>query len=267
MELKPLRKPKAKKQPRRAVEKDFRDHLADARYKTLTVPVEASDADEIRSFLTRTSSLWPQPYETRVAARVIEAVVMNLSPVEFIAAPAIYSPVHVLISRGKTTTLAIWVPNRLVTHITELKKQRPKLRAMSDTDAVALLLVEGVARYIRGASTESAMIPADPADVAALKAQIKILTETLNTQAVREDEYYVMAGRVRETENIGKGHKEAAERYKKEGEANKREILKLREDNDKLRNDIKRLTADNSHMIRLLQEPTVQDYLRRTGKL
>ena len=75
---KSLRCVRKKDVQKRVVDKSFRIHPDDLRYRTLTVPIDIYAADEIRIFLKTTASMWPHPQETRVAARLLEAVALNL---------------------------------------------------------------------------------------------------------------------------------------------------------------------------------------------
>jgi hypothetical protein len=145
---KPLRCMRKKDVQKRIVDKSFRVHPDDLRYRTLTVPIDVYDADEIRIFLKNTASMWPQPQETRVAARLLEAVALNLPLVEFIGESSIIPPMRHFIPR-KTIVAGFWFPVAIAERFSAMKALRPKLRTASDTDAVAVFLIEAVSRYIR----------------------------------------------------------------------------------------------------------------------
>jgi hypothetical protein len=145
---KPLRCMRKKDVQKRIVDKSFRVHSDDLRYRTLTVPIDVYDADEIRIFLKNTASMWPQPQETRVAARLLEAVALNLPLAEFIGESSIIPPMRYFIPR-KTIVAGFWFPVAIAERLSAMKALRPKLRTASDTDAVAVFLIEAVSRYIR----------------------------------------------------------------------------------------------------------------------
>ena len=145
---KPLRCMRKKDVPKRVVDKSFRVHPDDLRYRTLTVPIDVYDADEIRIFLKNTATMWSQPQETRVAARLLEAVALNLPLVEFIGESSIIPPMRHFIPR-KTIVAGFWFPVSIAERLSAMKAQRPRLRTASDTDAVAVFLIEAVSRYIR----------------------------------------------------------------------------------------------------------------------
>jgi hypothetical protein len=145
---KPLRCMRKKDVQKRIVDKSFRVHSDDLRYRTLTVPIDVYDADEIRIFLKKTASMWPQPQETRVAARLLEAVALNLPLVEFIGESSIIPPSRCFVLR-RTIVSGFWIPVAIAERLSAMKAQRPKLRTASDTDAVAIFLIEAVSRYIR----------------------------------------------------------------------------------------------------------------------
>ncbi|MBV5327010.1 MAG: hypothetical protein JZU65_05140 [Chlorobium sp.] len=145
---KPLRCMRKKDVQKRIVDKSFRVHPDDLRYRTLTVPIDVYDADEIRIFLKNTASMWPQAYETRVAARLLEAVALNLPLAEFIGESSIIPPMRCFIPR-KTMVTSFWIPVAIADRLSAMKDQRPKLRTFNDTDAVAIFLIEAVSRYIR----------------------------------------------------------------------------------------------------------------------
>ncbi|MFZ4856051.1 MAG: hypothetical protein ACOYL3_06610 [Desulfuromonadaceae bacterium] len=145
---KPLRCMRKKDVQKRIVDKSFRVHPDDLRYRTLTVPIDIYDADEIRMFLKMTAFMWPQPQETRVAARLLEAVALNLPLAEFIGESCVIPPMRHFIPR-KTMVVGLWFPVAIAERLSAMKVQRPRLRTASDTDAVAIFLIEAVSRYIR----------------------------------------------------------------------------------------------------------------------
>jgi hypothetical protein len=145
---KPLRSMRKKGVQKRVVDKSFRVHPDDFRYRTLTVPIDVYDADEIRIFLKNTASMWPQPQETRVAARLLEAVAFNQPLEQFIGESSIIPPSRHFILRS-TVVAGFWFPVAIAERLSAMKAQRPKLRTGSDTDAVAIFLIEAVSRYIR----------------------------------------------------------------------------------------------------------------------
>ena len=49
----------------------------------------------------------------------------------------------------KTTVAGFWFPVAIAERLSAMKALRPKLRTASDTDAVAVFLMEAVSRYIR----------------------------------------------------------------------------------------------------------------------
>lgn len=149
----PLRYARKKAVKKRVVDKDFRFHPDDQRFRTLTVPLDIYDVDEIRTFLKKTADLWPQPSETRVACRLLEAIALNIAPVDFIGTSSIIPPQRFFEPRA-TITVGLWIPAAIAERLSEMKQLRPKLRPATDTEAVALFLIEAVARYIRSGVVE-----------------------------------------------------------------------------------------------------------------
>jgi len=149
----PLRYARKKAVKKRVLDKNFRIHPDDQRYRTLTVPLDIYDVDEIRTFLKKTADLWPQPSETRVVCRLLEAIALNISAADFIGTSSIIPPQRFFEPRA-TITVGLWIPATIAERLSEMKQQRPKLRSATDTEAVALFLIEAVARYIRSGVVE-----------------------------------------------------------------------------------------------------------------
>jgi len=154
-EPKPLRYARKKAAPKLQkkvlalpVNKNFRAHQHDQGYRTLTVPIDAYDVDDIRNFLKKTASQWPRPFETRVACRLVEAFALNLSQDDFIGHSTVIPPQR-FFEPQKTITCGMWLPAVIAERLSAIKQVRPSFRKLSDTEAVRIFLIEAVARYIR----------------------------------------------------------------------------------------------------------------------
>jgi len=154
-EPKPLRYARKKAAPKRTknvlalpADKNFRVHQHDESYRTLTVPIDTYDVDDIRTFLKKTASLWPRPFETRVACRLIEAFALNLSPDDFIGHSTVIPPQR-FFEPQRTITVGLWIPVVIAERLSAMKQLRPSFRKLSDTEVVRIFLIEAVARYIR----------------------------------------------------------------------------------------------------------------------
>ncbi len=154
-EPKPLRYARKKAAPKLQkkvlalpVNKNFRVHQHDQNYRTLTVPIDAYDVDDIRNFLKKTASQWPRPFETRVACRLVEAFALNLSQDDFMGHSTVIPPQR-FFEPQRTITVGLWMPILIAERLSELKQSRPSFRKLSDTEAVRIFLIEAVARYIR----------------------------------------------------------------------------------------------------------------------
>jgi len=154
-EPKPLRYARKKAAPKRTknvlalpADKNFRVHQYDESYRTLTVPIDAYDVDDIRTFLKKTASQWSRPFETRVACRLIEAFALNLSPDDFIGHSTVIPPQR-FFEPQRTITVGLWIPVVIAERLSAMKQLRPSFRKLSDTEVVRIFLIEAVARYIR----------------------------------------------------------------------------------------------------------------------
>jgi len=154
-EAKPLHyaRKKAAPQPAKpvvvpAVDKNFRVHVHDPGYRTLTVPIDPYDADDIRMFLKKTADQWPRPYETRLACRLIEAFALNLPRHDFIGLSSVIPPQRFFEPR-RTITVGLWFPVAIADRLAVLKHSRPAYRKLTDTEIVRIFMIEAVARYIR----------------------------------------------------------------------------------------------------------------------
>ena len=147
-ELKSSQNKKRKRKDKPVVDRNFRVHPENPNYQTLSVPIDVMDATEVRRFLVKTEDLWPKPFETKVAARLIECIVMNTPLSCFIGPSTISSRQHFFLPR-RTITCGLWFPNIIADQIRQMKHERMKFRFMTDTDAVAALLSMAVTRYIR----------------------------------------------------------------------------------------------------------------------
>jgi hypothetical protein len=154
-EPKPLRYAQKKAAPKRQknvlalpADKNFRVHQHDESYRTLTVPIDAYDVDDIRTYLKKTTSQWSRPFETRVACRLIEAFALSLSPDDFIGHSTVIPPQR-FFEPQRTITVGLWIPMVIAERLTVMKQLRSSYRKLSDTEAVRIFLIEAVARYIR----------------------------------------------------------------------------------------------------------------------
>lgn len=154
-EPRPLRYARKKAAPKRRknvlalpTDKNFRVHQHDENYRTLTVPIDTYDVDDIRTFLKKTASQWSRPFETRVACRLIEAFALNLSQDDFIGHSSVIPPQR-FFEPQRTITVGLWIPVVIAERLSAMKHMRPSFRKLSDTEAVRIFLIEAVARYIR----------------------------------------------------------------------------------------------------------------------
>jgi hypothetical protein len=154
-EPKPLRYARKKAAPKRQknvlalpADKNFRVHPHDESYRTLTVPIDAYDVDDIRTFLKKTAGQWSRPFETRVACRLIEAFALNLSSDDFIGHSTVIPPQR-FFEPQRTITVGLWIPVVIAERLSAMKQLRPSFRKLSDTEVVRIFLIEAVARYIR----------------------------------------------------------------------------------------------------------------------
>lgn len=187
---KPLGKLK-KKAPKKAVpDRNFKVHPEDPRYLTLTLRFDVMDVDEIRTFLQKTHDQWDRAFEVSVACRLLEAFAMNLPVGQFIGTSSVLSPQRVFRVRG-VPVAGFWLPVAIAERFRQLKSARPRIRYMQDADAVRLLMVEAVARYIRPCltpNTEVSQHIAPPSDeVLKLQEELRMAMATIKRLAAKQE--------------------------------------------------------------------------------
>lgn len=193
-EAKPLRYARKKAAPQLgksvvvpAVDKNFRVHVHDPGYRTLTVPIDPYDTDDIRKFLKKTADQWPRPYETRVACRLMEAFALNLPSHDFIGLSSVIPPQRFFEPR-RTITVGLWFPAAIADRLTALKQSRPAYRKLTDTEAVRIFMIEAVARYIRpilntiDPDVELARVQQSPAQETVVKQEEIKLLRSVNAE-------------------------------------------------------------------------------------
>jgi hypothetical protein len=102
--------------------------------------------------------------------------------VEFIGESSIIPPMRHFIPR-KTIVAGFWFPVAIAERLSAMKALRPKLRAASDTDAVAIFLIEAVSRYIRPqlqitapvAARVASMDHSQDEEITTLRGELKLL--------------------------------------------------------------------------------------------